>query len=206
MVVAVPLSATRSHIVGEVTVVTTKDHSWIIIENTSTQPIILGVFVLPPGEEVTISSRYIIGVHRGIWYNVEPHFHYHEGFYQNRLSLTRLITDEDIELIKEFLADNNYWNLTQNCTSFAANLWNRISKDKKLDAGRPNLPSKLFKSIERIEGAKMDIPLTRKYPIGYYSLEGAFIEISYEETNFVTKEDFIRIIAPRLLALLGVIE
>lgn len=126
-------------------------HSFLSLENVSSEPIKIANVVLSPGKTIAIGT-WSIKAHFGVWYNVESNYIQDYNKYDGRLSITTGIGLDDIDKVSEFILSHDYWNPLQNCSYFALNLWNEVAEDgEKLDLMAIFSPSAIAKQIKTFE-------------------------------------------------------
>lgn len=145
-------------------------HAYTSIQNVSDDTIILGKgYELPAGATVTIAS-WEFDAHGGIWFNIEPTY-INQGWFVERKSVTRAADKEAVARINEYLkkSETDKWTLTNNCTHFAARLWNAAAGGSEDDVAVKGFPSKLEKEIMRFKEREVARPHASDLPIGYFS-------------------------------------
>lgn len=126
-------------------------HSFLSLENVSSEPIKIANVSIDPGKTIAIGT-WSIKAHFGVWYNVESNYIKDYNKYDGRLSITTGIGSEDIEKVSDFILSHDYWNPLQNCSYFALNLWNEIAEDgEKLDSMAIFSPSAIANQIKTFE-------------------------------------------------------
>ena len=160
-------------------------HSFLSLENISSETIKIGNVSLPAGETIAIGT-WSIKAHFGVWYNVESNYIADYNKYDGRLSITTGVDNDDIETMSEFIFDHDYWNPLQNCSYFALNLWNEVVEDsEKLDGMLIYSPSGIasqlreFKSVEEnreLVTAKKFSYFEGDTPV-YYELENNYASV-----------------------------
>lgn len=121
-------------------------HSWIQIFNHTTQTLTVGGLELPSLKGVTIGTWHG-NVHDGIWYNLED-FYEHEFSTTQSVLATQSLTQTQLNTLTNNLkrSSNDDWSLGNNCSSFAARMWNLFS-DYDVSAGIIPTPINLANSI-----------------------------------------------------------
>lgn len=162
-------------------------HSFVHFENTGNTLIVLGVYYLYPGDEVTIGIYGNKDEHLGVWYNLEAYLFGEINAYDGAKSISMTIDDSDIDLIDDYIDDNNTWTTSFNCSSFASEIWNLVS-DITLNPYNSTLgydtPKKLANEIDDISGYQTGIQFTVDSTIsdyvGYFGYNtngsGTFVE------------------------------
>lgn len=153
-------------------------HSFIHIENTGDEVIVVGVYYLYPDEDVTIGIYGNQDLHSGVWYNLEAYFNYNFGGYDSGKGLSMTIDENDVEEI-DYYIDNNYdiWSLDYNCSSFASDIWNLVSSNTLEpydDFLNYDTPKHLAEEIDDIsgyfEGVQFTVNSTIVNKVGYYGV------------------------------------
>ena len=104
--------------------ITTTGHLWVYIENTSDEPITVGLLEVAPGEGVSLAT---FGFTRsdgfGIYYNMET---YRNDKYcdESCISISDELTAQELEKVTKKLLNSNQWNPIVNCVFFACSIWN----------------------------------------------------------------------------------
>ena len=142
---ALPSFASGDEIVARVSIVSylknafSTGHSWLYIENLSDKMLTVGVYLLEPGEAVSVGTfRYTRKEGRGIYYNVENYCVNKFGASQ-RYSLSETVTESELSGISNKI--NSYagkWTPVKNCAYFAANVWNDISRIHLVSGSTPS--------------------------------------------------------------------
>lgn len=117
-------------------------HSWIVVENLSTNNITVGRYALSANESVTVGTFGNKDPHDGVWYNIE-------GYAQasNHVSIEKDLSETELETVSATIKYSNSWTLFSNCSTFASRVWNSVSSTE-VSAGVPNTPSALADSIK----------------------------------------------------------
>jgi len=150
-------------------------HSFIHIENTGNTFMVFGAYYLQPGEDVTIGIYGNKDEHLGVWYNLEAYFFVESSAYSDAKGLSVEIDEDDVEIIDDYIDDNNTWSNSFNCASFAADIWNLVSTDH-LDPYNSiigyDTPKRLANKIDDISGFFIGIQFTVDSSVsddvGYY--------------------------------------
>lgn len=115
--------------------------------------------------------------------------------YDGRVSLTMNITSSNLTTINNFIKDNDSWSVTNNCSSFASKLWNKVaSSSNQVKAGSPNTPNALTDSIKSKSGYKKNKAVSYSGTYGY-SKNGDFymdprLKSVSTTTNFHESHEF----------------
>lgn len=127
-------------------------HSFLSVENISSDTIKVGKVDLRAGDSITIGT-WSIKAHFGVWYNVESVYIDTIDKYNGRISITAGINQNDIDKMNEFILSHDYWSPTNNCSNFALNLWNTVATvDEELVRPFIYSPGKIAKSLVNFEG------------------------------------------------------
>ena len=127
-------------------------HSFLSVENISSETITIGKVEVAPNETISIGT-WSIKAHFGVWYNVESNYIKDYNKYDGRISITAGISSEDTEKMNKFILAHDYWSPTNNCSNFALNLWNTVAEEDE-ELVRPFIysPSKIAKALKNFEG------------------------------------------------------
>lgn len=144
-------------------------HSWLYFENISDEQIIVGKYVLAPGEAVSVGIfKYTRKDGEGVYYNVEAYCSDKYGA-SGRVSLTQTITASQLRSVSSQINSKNRWRVTYNCASFAADIWNSVT-GKSVFSG--NTPSCLKTSI-RTKGCEKNRPMQVPQASQCYKMRGS---------------------------------
>ena len=138
--------------------------SFLSIENTSDTSINIGKKELNVSKTLTIGT-WSIQSHFGVWYNVENNYIKEHNKYDGRVSVTIGISSEDIDLINEFIEDNDHWGPIKNCSYFALNLYNTVASDTEfIDTPLIYTPSYISSIIKKFDTCEFnrEIPVEDK--------------------------------------------
>lgn len=126
-------------------------HTFLSVENTSSQDIKVGKVTLAPNKAVTIGA-WSIKAHFGVWYNVESLYIKDCNKYDGRVSITAGINQDDLAKISEFIANHDIWTPYRNCSNFALNLWNTVATDTE-ELVKPVIysPSKIRRELNKFD-------------------------------------------------------
>lgn len=127
-------------------------HSFLSVENISSETITIGKVEVAPNETISIGT-WSIKAHFGVWYNVESNYIKDYNKYDGRISITAGISSEDTEKMNNFILAHDYWSPINNCSNFALNLWNTVAEEDE-ELVRPFIysPSKIAKALKNFEG------------------------------------------------------
>ncbi len=114
-------------------------HSYIVVENTSSEAITVGHMQVAAGEMITIGTFGNRDAHIGIWYNIEA---YNQSKITNtQYALGTVLTKSDLATMNSVINNtaNDKWTTATNSTKFAITVWNSIATDayKISGAGTP---------------------------------------------------------------------
>jgi hypothetical protein len=130
-------------------------HAFITVRNNSSAPITVGrASGIQPGKTVSLGTWGNKSEHRGLWYNLEAYFIYKYSYYSGRISVSWLMSSEQLATLSSFIKTSDYWSSTSNCSTFAVNAWNKVvDYYARLSAGVPNTPKNLANSIKSKYGS-----------------------------------------------------
>lgn len=124
-------------------------HSFIIISNISDKEITVGHMPVAAGESVTIGTYGNRAGHSGIWYNIEGYWGY-RGFSSTVYGLHTGLTSMELISVNRTINNNDSWALTNNCSSFAAKVWNTTNSGeygRKVSGGNPSALASSIRSF-----------------------------------------------------------
>lgn len=143
-------------------------HSFLSIDNISSEDIVVYNFTIPAGETVTIGT-WCIDKHYGVWFNIESNYIVNHNKYDGRYSITTGIGTEDIDIINEFIKDHDKWGVLRNCSYFALSLWNEIAEENESISKKPILtPAYLEEEIAKFENYEINRPIVTDSNCYYY--------------------------------------
>lgn len=127
-------------------------HAWISIENQSGHTIRLIDYEIEDGEILTMSA-WALSEHRGVYFNIEPHFMKQFGRYDGRKSLSVNIDESKMETIGDYIINNDNWTFIKNCSHWSLDLWNAIVSDEYQLKTYTVLytPARLLKSFDEFD-------------------------------------------------------
>lgn len=144
--------------------VNTSGHAFLTIKNISSSEITVGGLKIKPNKTLSIGTFGNRSENKGLWYNLESYYAYHEDAFTNAVSMRVILDDSLLSTVSKNIINNDSWTLTNNCSSFATKIWNSVCSDT-LSAGTPKTPDTLKTSM-------------KKYGSSYYTI-GATIPYDY---------------------------
>ena len=108
-------------------------HTFLIFKNIGTTEITVGHMPLEAGESVTIGTFGNRPAHKGIWYNIEGYC----GVTPPTYALLTGVTYGELIDINRAINNHDTWSITDNCSSFAVDVWNAGNSGKTLSGGNP---------------------------------------------------------------------
>lgn len=120
----------------------------------------LGHYSVEPNESITIGTFGNRSAHKGIWYNIEGYINSNA----TRYSLATAVTGTQLVTLNNVINKNDSWSLTDNCASFAKDVWNSIaSTDYQISGATPTaLSKKIRKKSGYITNTAIPIKEKRK--------------------------------------------
>ena len=156
-------------------------HAFVVIENNSSEDMIVGKYNLKSGRAVTIGT-WSIAEHFGIWYNVENNYIEYCNKYDGRVSLSKEISIDDLNKINTFISTNDRWGVLKNCGYFATNLWNTVAKDGEiLNVGYT--PKSICSVITNTPNFEKNIVIPVSDEMGYFDSEN-YISFKLEGEHY----------------------
>lgn len=155
MVVPTSLQAHAATYVANLRVVSygpggTGGHSFILVKNTSSSSITVGVRSVAADGTISVGTWGNKPDGKGVYYNLERYY-VGQGAYSGRVSLSMNLTSAQLATVTSSIKNNNSWSLLNNCSSFASRVWNSVS-GTKVGAGFVNTPTGLANSIKSKSG------------------------------------------------------
>ena len=143
-------------------------HSWLTITNLGNSSININELKIDLFETITVGT-WQGEIYEGIFYNVEQYY-IEKGEFSEEKSAYKTMRLNDFELIYliSLLADseNDTWSITNNCSSFAEKIWNKLSLIK-ISAGIIKCPLKLYDNILLSGGKKGLIAVSKGCELYY---------------------------------------
>lgn len=148
-------------------------HSFLSVYNRSNEDILIGDYMLEVGETICVGT-WSINQHFGVWYNLESNYIRVCDKYLGRVSVTKYLSEQDVEEITSFIKQNDKWNPLFNCSCFAINLWNAVAKENEiLNTYLIYTPNKLAEQLKQFKNYKINMHIKTKNEFGYFS-EGVY--------------------------------
>lgn len=105
-------------------------HAWIYIESMFNGEMTVGCYTLKPYQGVSMGTFLFSRADGGgLYYNVEAYCANKWGL-KNKSWLGTDLTKKQLVKVSDRIKDWNYWDFYFNCTFFAAEIWNCVSKKK----------------------------------------------------------------------------
>ncbi|WP_409967803.1 hypothetical protein RFF05_14795 [Bengtsoniella intestinalis] len=147
-------------------------HSWLVVENLSTEEITVGKYTVAGEDSVTIGTFGNKDPHSGIWYNIEG-----AAAAAANVSTSMNLTETELSTVTSTINSNNSYSVTNNnCSTFASKVWNSVSNTDVSPGGFIDTPSALADSIEaNFPNSHMDnraIPSKGTDEIAYHKSSG----------------------------------
>lgn len=108
-------------------------HTFLIFKNIGNSEITIGHMPLQAGDSVTIGTFGNRSAHDGIWYNIEGY----RGATPPTYALLTGVTYGELIDINNAINNHDRWSITDNCSSFAVDVWNAGNSGKTLFGGNP---------------------------------------------------------------------
>lgn len=125
----------------------TVGHAFLIITNTSNSNITIGgLSGIAPNKSVTVGTWGNISEHKGVWYNYEGLTATNNDAYNNNVAMQVSLTSSQLSVVNTNIKNrDSYSTLNNNCTHFAAGVWNSVCSDR-VSSGSPNVTVDSIKS------------------------------------------------------------
>ena len=144
-------------------------HSFLTFKNISSEPIKIANYIVVPNETICIGT-WSISSHFGVWFNLEYNYDVLHNRYDGRISVTKGVTNEDVEKITEFIYLNDTWSPIKNCSYFAVNLWNEVATDdEKLDTYWIYSPNKVVANLKQFKTFEVNKLMVSNKEFGYFA-------------------------------------
>lgn len=143
-------------------------HSWIYIESDFNGDMPVGCYTLKPYRGVSVGTFCISRSDGpGLYYNIEAYCGNKWGL-KNESSLGMNITKGQLIKVSKRIKQWNYWDFYFNCTFFAAEIWNCVSKKKVIPL--------MFPVLEKMQililGGKRSAEMKNVEPTDCYKQRG----------------------------------
>lgn len=103
-------------------------HSYVSIKNLSSSNIQIGLLTgIAPGKMVSLGTWGNKSEHTGLWYNLEAYFTYYSNPYTGNASISMNLTAAQLNTINNYIINHDTWTVGNNCSVWAANLWNEVN-------------------------------------------------------------------------------
>lgn len=156
-------------------------HSFLIIHNESTIAVTIGHMSVAAGGYVTVGTFSNRNSHVGIWYNIEAYYinDVKAETYSSRIY--ELETLNEVATLNYTINSSDTWQITNNCSHFAANCWNAITPSSMHVSG--GNPASLASSISALPGSQASITVSSKpiTSIAYQTTYG----ITYDQSGAI---------------------
>ena len=104
-------------------------HTWIYVENKTSEPIRVGVIYTAPGTGVSVGThKYRRADGGGIYYNVESYMMHKRGSF-GTVARGMDLRKSQLQTVNDMIVNNNAWSLSDNCNRFATRVWNSVAPD-----------------------------------------------------------------------------
>lgn len=145
-------------------------HSFIYIKNISKNNLSILGLGIRPGKGVTVGTFGNRKDGKGIYLNLEGKYIREENAYQGRISLTRRITQKELNKMLGVMKASNKWSETKNCAWFATEAWNSIAPKKdKFSWSAIKNPAGLSLKIKKKKGfvyrKKVNVEVSKTYRV-----------------------------------------
>lgn len=104
-------------------------HTWIYVENKTSEPIRVGVIYTAPGTGVSVGThKYRRADGGGVYYNVEAYMLKGKGT-SATVARAMDLRQSQLQTVNDTIVNNNSWSLSDNCNRFATRVWNSVAPD-----------------------------------------------------------------------------
>ncbi len=144
-------------------------HAWIQVQNLTSNEITVGGLSIGPVECITIGT-WQGKIHEGIFYNYEVYKQSVLSSFSSTESVyaVQLLTQSELNTLNSqiVLPSNDTWHSYNNCSSFAARMWNSVA-DYSVSAGIIPTPINLANSILSDAGGSTQLMLPSASEVFY---------------------------------------
>ena len=144
-------------------------HAWIQVRNLTNNTITVGGLSVGPLKSVTIGT-WSGEIHKGIFYNYEVYKQSRYSSFSATESVyaVQVLTQSELNILnsKITLSSNDIWRTYNNCSSFAARMWNSVA-DYSVSAGVIPTPENLAESILEDAGGSTQLMLPNATKVYY---------------------------------------
>ena len=149
-------------------------HCFLIIHNESTIAVTIGHKSVAAGDYVTVGTYGNRNAHTGIWYNIEAYYINTLKSFSYSSRIYELESLDEVATLNYAINSSDSWQITNNCSHFAANCWNAITPSSMHIYGAN--PASLASQISALPGSQMSITVSPK----------AITSIAYQTTYGIT--------------------
>ncbi len=126
-------------------------HAFLYFKNITDHEITVGLYPVPAGGAVSVGTFGTMIDGTGLYYNVEA-FRYNHFKLTNYISLSKYVTEDQLEDVSEKITKSGFWNKFFNCTYFALTTWNEVPGQKMIWLIFPELTNIQIKSYSTHQG------------------------------------------------------
>lgn len=152
-------------------------HAFLSFENRTDAAVTIGGMTLQPDESCSLGT-WSMTHHFGTWYNVESKYIDAAGRYAGRVSVSKTVDPNCLDAVNDYIANNDKWSPTTNCSRFATEIFNRAGGDT-IELSGLATPTKLAERIRRFTDFAVNRPITGYGKVGYLDKQGVFTEYVY---------------------------
>ena len=135
-------------------------HAFLVVENTSSENIMVGKYQLAAGQICSVGTFGNLKDGKCLYYNAEKYciINKYRPFTPN-VALHEDITDSTLATLSNTIISNTSWATLSNCSTFAEKCWNSFSS-RKLSAGWIDTPAGLSNSIKKNSGYESNFSIS----------------------------------------------
>ncbi|MDR0784164.1 MAG: hypothetical protein LBE83_10470 [Propionibacteriaceae bacterium] len=172
-IVAVPSSSLSAIFSGDGSF----GHAFLIVNNDLTSGFTVAGLTVPVGGQVTVGTFGNRTAGAGVYLNIEA---YYATSTDGRVSLSACITTSQLVTLNAKISASNSWTTGNNCSWFAATVWNAVVTDQQVNSGVPGLstPNDLIKSIKAKTTWYTNTPYSSTSASNVYRLQSNNVLIS----------------------------
>lgn len=141
-------------------------HAFVSIKNNSMISVSAGYMSLPPLGQATLGTWGNMQDHLGVWYNLESLL---ASYFSTNVAISTTFDLASLASVNSYsINHNDTWTYLDNCSTFAAGVWNTVSCDT-LDPGLINTPSNLYSSVISKSYYVTNATIPNNSNVGYYA-------------------------------------
>lgn len=142
-------------------------HTFLSLTNDSDETLSIHGYSVEPQDTVYL-SWWAVDKHMGIWFNIEPNYIEMYNRYETRYSVSTHLDKNEIDKLKAFLDDHDYYSPINNCSKMCLSCWNEVAETtEKIKTVLIVTPNYIVKKIKQFLHAKYQEMIVSHKEIGY---------------------------------------